>query len=305
MIKIPSASRTFYLKKLKFEHRKIIHYTLLACVILLQITAIIIWYNETKNETKLSNTIEDIASSKKIINYTYLINNSLIESQEHFGNYLNDKDENNFQKYSASLNNVNRLLDSLQILGNEKSVYKKIISKKDQTQTQIVALKATIDSIINNQTNKNHDEDSNLFKFSKFESKKILDSVKTDSYIKVDSISRKGLLARLGDAFAGRLNVQKEQLNTVVTMKYKDKVITGSIEDQLKTVFNKTNNYYQNEFLNLKKTFLELENKDAQLITLNNDLLKISQTVISNYKNSADLLQTGSENNIINQFLFC
>lgn len=151
MIKIPSASRTFYLKKLKFEHRKIIHYTLLACVILLQITAIIIWYNETKNETKLSNTIEDIASSKKIINYSYLVNNSLIKSQEHFGNYLNDKDENNFQKYSASLNNVNRLLDSLQILGNEKSVYKKIISKKDQTQTQIVALKATIDSIINKQ----------------------------------------------------------------------------------------------------------------------------------------------------------
>lgn len=137
---------------------------------------------------------------------------------------------------------------------------------------------------------------------TKFESKKILDSVKTDSYIKVDSISRKGLLARLGDAFAGRLNVQKEQLNTVVTMKYKDKVITGSIEDQLKTVFNKTNNYYQNEFLNLKKTFLELESKDAQLITLNNELLKISQTVISDYKNSADLLQTGSENNIINQY---
>lgn len=302
MIKTPSASRTFYLKKLKFEHRKIIHYTLLACVILLQITAIIIWYNETKNETKLSNTIEDIASSKKIINYTYLVNNSLIKSQEHFGNYLNDKDENNFQKYSSSLNNLNRLLDSLQILGNEKGVYKKIISKKDQTQTQIVALKATIDSIINNQTNKNHDENSNLFKLTKFESKKILDSVKTDSYIKVDSISRKGLLARLGDAFAGRLNVQKEQLNTVVTMKYKDKVITGSIEDQLKTVFNKTNNYYQNEFLNLKKTFLELESKDAQLITHNNELLKISQTVISDYKNSADLLQTGSENNIINQY---
>lgn len=302
MIKIPSASRTFYLKKLKFEHRKIIHYTLLACVILLQITAIIIWYNETKNETKLSNTIEDITSSKKIINYTYLVNNSLIESQEHFGNYLNDKDKNTFQKYSSSLNNINHLLDSLQILHGEKLIYKKIISKKDQTQTQILALKATIDSIINKETNKNHDENSNLLKFTKFESKKILDSVKTDSYIKVDSISRKGLLARLGDAFAGRLNVQKEQLNTVVTMKYKDKVITGSIEDQLKTVFNKTNNYYQNEFLNLKKTFLDLENKDAQLIALNNELLKTSQSVISNYKNSADLLQTDSENNIINQY---
>ncbi|RVT78213.1 HAMP domain-containing histidine kinase [Flavobacterium sufflavum] len=302
MIKISSLSRAFFLKKLKFEHRKIIHYTLLTSVILLQITAIVIWYNETKNETKLSNALEEISSSKKIINYADLAKTSLIQSQEHFNNYLNNRNEISFKKYSSSLNDISHLLDSLHFLTNGKLAYKKIILKKDQTQAEISILKSTIDSIINSQINKSHDETSKLFKFTKFESKKILDSVKTDSYIKVDSVSRKGLLARLGDAFAGRLNVQKEQLNTVVTMKYKDRVISGSIEDQLKTVFHKTNNYYQNEFLNLKKSFLDLRDKDSQLIALNNELLKISQNVISDYKSSADLLQTDNENNIVNQY---
>lgn len=302
MIKIPLPSRAFYLKKLKFEHRKIIHYTLLASVILLQITAIAIWYNETQNETKLSNALEEISSSEKIINYAHLANTSLIQSQKYFNNYLKNRDEVSFQKYSASLNDISHLLDSLHFISNENGTYKKLIAKKGQTEAEISVLKSTIDSIINSQINNSHEDAAKLFKFTRFESKKILDSVKTDSYIKVDSVSRKGLIARLGDAFAGRLNVQKEQLNTVVTMKYKDRVISGSIEDQLKTVFYKTNNYYQNEFINLKKSFLDLRNKDSQLIALNNELLNMGQNIISDYKNSADLLQTDNKNNIVNQY---
>lgn len=275
---------------------------MLASVILLQILAIAIWYNESKNETKVSNALEEISSSRKIINYTHLVNTSLIQSQEHFNNYLNNRDTISFQKYSSSLNDISHLLDSLRFLTNENQAYKKIIVKKGRTEAEISVLKSTIDSIINSQISKSPDDVSKLFKFKRFESKKILDSVKTDSYIKVDSVARKGLLARLGDAFAGRLNVQKEQLNTVVTMKYKDMVISGSIEDQLKTVFYKTNNYYQNEFINLKKSFLDLRNKDSQLIALNNELLNIGKNIISDYKNSADLLQTGNENNIVNQY---
>lgn len=295
-------SNAFYLKKLKFKHRKIIHYTLLASVILLQIIAIAIWYNETKNEAKLSNAIEEISSSRKIINYTHLANTSLIESQEYFNNYLNNRDKVSFEKYSSSLKNISNLLDSLRFLSNGNLAYKNIITKKGKTEAEIIVLKSSIDSIIDSQINKSHDDVSNLFRFTKFESKKILDSIKTDSYIKVDSISQKGLLARLGDAFAGRLNVQKEQLNTVVTMKYKDGIISGSIEDQLKTVFYKTNDYYQHEFINLKKSFLDLRNKDSQLIALNNELLNIGQNIVFDYKNSAELLQKGNENNIINQY---
>lgn len=302
MIKIFPSSKAFYLKKLKFEQRKLVHYTLLATVILLQIVAIVIWYNETRNETKLSKVIGEISSSKKVIDYTHLANNSLIQSQEHFNNYLNNRDKASFLKYSTSLNDISRLLDSLQFFANENAAYKKLIVKKDQTEFEISNLKSSIDSIINKQFDENHDAISNLFKLRKFESKKILDSLKTDSYIKVDSASRKGLLARLGDAFAGRLNVQKEQLNTVVTIKYKDKVTSGSIEDQLANVLHKTSNYYQNEFYNLKETFLDLRDKDAQLIRLNNELLRISQNIISNYQKSAKVLQDDNEQSIIKQY---
>ena len=292
----------FYLKKLKFEHRKIIHYTLLTSVILLQIIAVFIWYNETKNETKLSNALDEISSANKIINYTNRANISLIESQENFNNYLKNKDQISFQKYASSLNNISNSLDSLRILTDANLNYKKIFFKKAQTEASLLVLKSSIDSIINKQINKNNENATDLFNLTRFETQKILDNVKTDSYIKVDTVLKKGLLGRIGDALAGRLNVQKEQINVVVTMKYKDGVVSGSIEDQLKNAFNKSNAYYQNEFAQLKKSFFDLRKKDSELIVLNNELLSLSQNIITNYKKSADIVQTNNEQNIVNQY---
>lgn len=292
----------FYLKKLKFEHRKIIHYTLLTSVILLQIIAVFIWYNETKNETKLSNALDEISSANKIINYTNRANISLIESQENFNNYLKNKDQISFQKYASSLNNISNSLDSLRILTDANLNYKKIFFKKAQTEASLLVLKSSIDSIINKQINKNNENATDLFNLTRFETQKILDNVKTDSYIKVDTVLKKGLLGRIGDALAGRLNVQKEQINVVVTMKYKDGIVSGSIEDQLKNAFNKSNAYYQNEFAKLKKSFFDLRKKDLELIVLNNELLSLSQNIITNYKKSADVVQTNNEQNIVNQY---
>lgn len=292
----------FYLKKLKFEHRKIIHYTLLTSVILLQIIAVFIWYNETKNETKLSNALDEISSANKIINYTNRANISLIESQENFNNYLKNKDQISFQKYTSSLNNISNSLDSLRILTDANLNYKKIFFKKAQTEASLLVLKSSIDSIINKQINKNNENATDLFNLTRFETQKILDNVKTDSYIKVDTVLKKGLLGRIGDALAGRLNVQKEQINVVVTMKYKDGIVSGSIEDQLKNAFNKSNAYYQNEFAKLKKSFFDLRKKDLELIVLNNELLSLSQNIITNYKKSADVVQTNNEQNIVNQY---
>ena len=295
----PSA---FYFKKLKFEHRKVVHYTLLSSVLFLQVIAIVIWYNETENEAKLSNAIKDISSSKQVSNYTNQVNNSLIQSQEHFNNYLQNKDEVSLQKYSASINEISHLLDSLRIFTGGNKAFRKIVIAKNKTEADILVLKSSIDSIIDKQISENRDDVAKLFKFKKFESKKILNSFETDSYIVVDSVFRRGLLARLGDAFAGRINVQKEQLNTVVTLKYRDKVMSGSTEEQLANIFYTTNSYYEKEFHNLKKSFSDLRNKDAQLIALNNELLREIQSMISGYKNSANLLQTDNEQNIIKQY---
>ncbi len=290
------------MKELKFEHRKVIHYTLLACVVLLQIMVIVIWYNESTNETKMTKAFDAISSSNKVSQLVNKVRNPLVNSQENFNNYINYKDASSLSKYSASLSEMNLLLDTLNLMTKDNIEFKNILNKKTKAEDEIQALKTTINSIIEKRVSPNLVDVSDLFKFKKFEFKTILDDIKISSDKKIDSVQKKGLFSRLGNALIGKQDVQKEWSNIIVTMKYKDKVTSGSIEKQISDAFMTTNKYYENEFRNLKKTFISLKNKDLGLIKLNNELLNLSQKILSDYENSAKALQASSQKNLQDQY---
>ena len=84
-------------------------------------------------------------------------------------------------------------------------------------------------------------------------------------------------------------------------MKYKDKVKTGTIEEQLKRLFQTTNYYYQKEFEKLKTTFASLRESDIQLMQLNNELLALSQNLIPEYNLTANKLKAQSHDELKQQ----
>jgi len=288
-------NKTFSFFKLKLQQRKIIHYSLLACVIVLQVIAVIIWYYDSINQTEMSKALNSMNSLNKISNFTGKINNSFIESQKNFNTYISNKDQASLGKYNASLREISHLIDSLSFITKDNKEFVKILKEKYKSESDILALKYEIDSIIDKQINPDKKNSSKEFKLNKFEYKKILDSIKTDSYIKVDSVSKKGLFSRLGDALAGKMDVQKEQLHITVTMKYKDKIVSGSIEDQIANVFNTTNKFYENQFKTLKTTFSSLREQDLKLTELNNKLLNLQASVIPNYNKSLIILQDNAQ----------
>ncbi|MCV9930298.1 HAMP domain-containing histidine kinase [Flavobacterium sp. LS1R49] len=302
MIKKSLIRNTFSFKKLKFEHRKIIHYTLLACVILLQITAVVIWHNETSNEAKIAKYFNSLNYLDNIKQLTGEVNNSFINSQKYFNDYISNKDEASLKKYSASLVETGQLVDKLSAETANNKEFNTLLQEKNKSEANIIALKSTIDSIIVFQTDPKNDKTSDLLDFKKFEYKKILDSIKTDSYMKIDSVSRKGLFSRLGDALAGKMDIQKEQLKIIVTMKYNDKLVSGSIEDQIKNVFITTNKYYEKQFNNLKKSFSSLREQDLKLTELNNKLINLSAEILPNYSDPANTLQADTKKQLKEQY---
>ncbi len=267
------------------------HYTLLACIIILQFLAILIWYNETANEDKLDAAMGNMAQADRVTHFTGKINSALIVSQDYFNDYITHKNQVSLDKYVASLTETAVMIDSLQDQTRNHKAFQKILQLKKKTQNDILHIKSTIDSIVNRQKYPMAKEVAAPFQFDEYDYNKILDSIKTNTFIKVDSISKKGLLARLIAAFSGKIEIQKEQLNTIVTMKYKDKVKTGTIEEQMKNVFLSTNKYYESEFKKLKEAFLQLRNKDLELIRLNNDLLLLSQTTLPVFNAAANDLK--------------
>ena len=292
----------FNYKKLKPENRRFLHFGLLACVIILQIIVVVFWYNEKSIETKTLKTFDSISASNKITQFTNKINGSFISSQEHFNQYINLDDKESLTHYTSSLSEMGTLIDSLSLITKNNEEFKKILAKNSQAKADIVALNAIINSILERQINPNLDNVSNLFKFNKFNYDSILNSIKIDSETKKDSVVHKGLFSRIGNALAGKSDLQKERSKITVTMKFKDKVTSGSIEDQIKGLFLTTNKYYENEFKNLKKTFSNLKNKNLKVVALNNELLKLSENVITNYSNAASLLQANNQKDLLDQY---
>ncbi len=283
------------MRKLKSKHRKAIHYALLGTVIFLEVAVAITWYNETKKETELSKVYSSFNSINNIVNLTNKFNHSFIESQEYFNNYIISKDEVSLEKYAKSLSQVKKLTKNLSTSIQHNKDFRSVLTEKEKSEAAVAALQLAIDSIITLQSNPNNSKAIKNFKFQKFELKNTLDSLKTDSYIMVDSVSKKGFFSRLGNAISGKIEIQKEQLNTIVTMKFKDKVTIGNVEEQMKNLLQTTNKYYSDEFNHLKKSFVSLRNQDLKLIALNNELLNLSRVILPEYDMTFNRLQGGSQ----------
>lgn len=278
------------------------HYTLLACIILLQILAILIWYNETINEDKIAASFDTIDQANQVSQFTGNVNNAIIKSQEHFNNYITSNDQNSLNNYLASLKETSAFIDSITVTTKNHKEFKTLLAKRNKAATEIHLIKSSIDSILNSQLYPKQHEVAAPFKFESLNYNKVLDSVDTNTSIKIDSISRKGLLTRLVDAFSGKIEIQKEQLNTVVTMKYKDKVVTGTLEEQMKFLILASNKYYAIEFNKLKSAFLNLRKKDFELVKFNSELLLLSQATLPDFTNAANDLKLNSQHNLKNQF---
>ncbi|WP_294964658.1 HAMP domain-containing sensor histidine kinase [uncultured Flavobacterium sp.] len=262
---------------------------------MLQIIVIAIWYSEKVNQSKTEEALDSASTLNKIAHFTNKINRSFINSQKNFNDYKVQNDKKSLEKYIASLNGLNNLIDSLNLISNNNEEFAKILIERNKSQVNIQVLKANIDSIIDLQINPDKNKISKLFVLDKFEYKKILDSIKTESYVKTDSVTKKGLFARLGNALAGKSEVQKEQVNTTITMKYNNKIVTGSIEEQMANIFNTTYDYYGQQFKNLKNNFANLRNQDARLMELNNRLLTLEGKLLPTYSDSINILQDNNQ----------
>jgi two-component system sensor histidine kinase BarA len=294
----------FKLFDLDFKYRKIIHYVLIAFVIFLQFVIIIVWYNEKQSNNLVVQNLQDMKYSDEIIKNVNNSNHLFAKSQNLFNNYINDNDGDALEKYKMTLAEMHKSLNKLALKTNSDSDFlKQGILEKEMLENDMMDLNLCIDSIINNEIIIPNNEDvSKIFSFNKFEFKNVLDSIKIDSYLKVDSIAKKGLFSRIGNALSGKLEIQKEQLNTTVIMKYKDKVTSGSIKDQIENVFTTTNKYYQNQFDHLKKRFSKFRNKDLELIEGNNELLTLSSKILPGYEKLANDLRDNTHEKFILQY---
>ena len=270
-------------RKLNFKNRKAVHFALLASIIFLQLLLLVILYNEIFNESKLDDLETELKISDQAKYFSDLTKGDYIAVQYNLQNYIQTKDNKYLTNYNTALYNLNKNIDSLAKTSNNSDSFLLYLKKIDSDTLSIKQLNNAIDSLINVQILPSTQLEKDLLKLNPFNYEDVLNSITIESYMLVDSVERKGLFGRLGNAISGKVDVQKEKVNVVVTMKYGKKVTTGNIEEQLANAFKNTNNYYQNEFLNYKNNLSALKGKDSDFLNRNNQLLDYSSLLLEKY----------------------
>lgn len=271
------------LRNLNLKHRKAVHFALLVSIIFLQLLLLVILYNEIFNESKLDDLETELKISDQAKHFSDLTKGDYIAAQHNLQNYIQTKDNQYLTNYNTALYNLNQNIDSLAKTVGKSNLYSLYLNRKDSTTLSIEELNKAIDSLINVQILPSTQLEKDLLKLNPFNYEDVLNSITVESYMMVDSVERKGLFGRLGNAISGKVDVQKEKVNVVVTMKYGKKVTTGNIEEQLANAFKNTNNYYQNEFLNYKNKLTTLKGKDSNFLNRNNQLLNYSDLLLKKY----------------------
>ena len=271
------------LRNLNFKHRKAVHFALLASIIFLQLLLLVILYNEIFNESKLDDLETELKISDQAKHFSDLTKGDYIAAQHNLQNYIQTKDNQYLTNYNTALYNLNQNIDSLAKTVGKSNLYSLYLNRKDSTPLSIEELNKAIDSLINVQILPSTQLEKDLLKLNPFNYEDVLNSITVESYMMVDSVERKGLFGRLGNAISGKVDVQKEKLNVLVSMKYGKKATTGNIEEQLANAFKNINNYYQNEFSNYKNNLTALKGKDSNFLNRNNQLLDYSGLLLKKY----------------------
>lgn len=295
-----------------FKLRKIVHYTLIACILLIQLTIAAFFYNEfitKKNLTFIENQLKEIHSLE---NLTDNSKTELSNAQGFLQNYVVSEDDKHLQSYFASLHRLGKNLDSISLYENKYPRLKNILTSQKNDSLEIKKLKVLIDSSYQFSTNSNFKARNDLPKLKKYDFGNSLDKFdfNVETKIYTDTVKKKGLFGRLGDAISGKENVRKE--STVITVNKGKAPDASVLKAELDSIINSVDNHYSREVKKIQINVTEKQNNNGKVYKMFSNLLLYSNGLMSIYevaiKDSKSDLQKefdkqNSKNNKIRTYL--
>ena len=271
----------------KFKYRKITLITIFISLLIAQALLFNSWVSLNISQKNVSKSIENILKPDKSLIYSNNATNNYIEAGINFNDYLQSRNPIYFKKYELSLNKMSVYLDSLNYLAKTDEDFHKITNAKKEVEKQVIKLKNELDSLMNIKTNIAKKSNSINTQVNKYNYEKVLNSITYDTVKKVIETKQKGLLGRIGNAFSGKKTTDKQETQTTIKMVFNNRETSGTFEEQLRNTFKLTEDFYVNNFKQLNKSYIDLKNKDYQLLQINKTIFKKSQAILFFYSLSA------------------
>lgn len=301
-------------KSLPFKWRKIVHYSLVICILLIQITIAGFFYNEfisRKNITFIDKQLKEVQSLE---NLTDDSRNELINAQDFFQKYVVSKDNQYLKAYFNSVDRLTKNLDSINNFKFQNPNLKSFSIARKNDSLKIENLKLLVDSTQEFSKNSDLKTTVQLPQLKKFDTDFNFEKFDVQTKTFSDSIPKKGIFGRLKDAFAGKENVRKD--STIVTIKSGKAAKSTKIKTELDSIITSANNHYLKEVQKIRVSVTKYKDKDKDnsgdfyhtfnsLLVYSNKLMNIYDEAIKGSKSELEkeYKAQNSKNNRIREYL--
>ncbi|WP_444647900.1 sensor histidine kinase [Flavobacterium columnare] len=260
-------------------------YLSLIVILLLQILFFYLVFLEYKGEKQLLVITQQDKVDREFKDKSQKLSDLIEGTQSYFNKYILFRELPDLKKYNESLVLMAKHLNDLITDQNQSIKLKDKIRKNVTLNENLINLKQKTDSIINDRSTISQQLNLDEFlKPSNYKFEDVLNSVEFETDKKVDSVKKKGLFSRLGSALKGQNDVQKEQINSILRLKFGKKVVSGDIKQQFKNVLLESQKHYNKQFGAISRSLTNIKKGEKNLVQKN-------QALVSAYRQINDKLK--------------
>lgn len=295
-------------KFLNFKLRKVVHYSLILCILLIQVIIAIFFYNEFVNGKKLKFIKDQLEESRALGGLTDNSRKDFMDAQDHLQKYMATQDNNELQLYFQSLRKLKMNFDKIGEYENTSPRLKKTLAIHSQDTLKTAKLKTLIDSVYQNSLNPPSKVEDKQYEPAKY--KNDFEDFKIQTRTYADTVKKKGFFGRIKDAVAGKVDVQKE--STVITMTNNKTIDLSQVKSKMDNTIKSMDKHYAAEVKRVQmlaaqkqKNNLQFYSNFSKLLVYSNGLIEVYENAIKDFKSELEkeYNQQSSNNNHIRTYL--
>ncbi|MDQ0781459.1 two-component system sensor histidine kinase BarA [Chryseobacterium sp. W4I1] len=271
-------------KFLNFKLRKIVHYSMIICILLIQIIIAVFFYNEFVNEKKLKFIKDQLEQSKALGKLADNSRKDFMDAQNYLQKYMISQDDKDLKLYFQSLRKLNSNFDKINEYGDRNPALKNSLAEQKKDTLKITKLKTVIDSVYQSSLNPPVKIQDQHYELEKYENKDNFEDLNIQTRTYSDTIKKKGLMGRLRDAISGKENVRKE--STVITLSNKKPANISKVKSRMDSLVKSIDKHYITEVKKIQLSTARNQKQSVNFYSNFSKLLVYSNGLINMYENA-------------------
>ncbi len=295
-------------KFLNFKLRKVVHYSLIICILLIQVIIAVFFYNEFVNGKKLQFIKNQLDDSRALGGLTDNSRKDFMVAQDHFQKYMASQDDKDLQLYFQSLKKLKLNFDKISEYESISPRLKKSLAQHKKDTMRVKKLKTLIDSVFQTSLNPPAKIEDKQYEPEKYKNDFEDFNIQTHTY--ADTIKKKGFFGRLKDAVTGNVDVQKE--STVITLTNNKTIDISQVKSKMDNTIKSMDKHYAAEVKKVQqyaaqnqKDNLRFYSTFGKLLVYSNGLIDVYESAIKDFRAELEkeYNKQSSDNNRIRTYL--